>query len=203
MENVPSNDPARRIVPARVFGSLHSLATLSIAVYGIHAAATTNQTALHHYRIERVMLLADRFNGALVPNRQVVDQFLASGLAPATLFDRSEARLAGRHDPEEGDRYLEMIRDVKLFAAFFQELGVAMRHEILDERYTWDVFGSLAKRYGQELQPFIAEARRRAKRPTLYQDLDYLVARMRELDEQYAHHELIGVGPAPSLHATR
>ncbi len=79
----------------------------------------------------------------------------------------------------------ETVRNIVLVCNFFQELGTAMNHETLDEKYLWDVFGALVIDYGVKLRPFVSAYRIKKDRNTLLQDVLSLVDKMKDLDNKY------------------
>jgi len=71
-----------------------------------------------------------------------------------------------------------------------QELAVAMKYGTLDELYTYDCFGAVVTRYGEEIKSYIQQVRVIRQRPLLYEDIFTMAARMRELDRKFAKPDL-------------
>jgi hypothetical protein len=80
---------------------------------------------------------------------------------------------------------IEIVKSIRVFCNFFQELGTAEKHHTLDEGYMWDDFGAAVTKYGEELKPFILELRVRRHRPQLMQEFLTLTDKMKELNEKY------------------
>lgn len=171
-----------------IFQEMHRQTALNRAMY--------NQTR-EHFAIQRTSSAIERFNSdQLLRARRVVDHWVATAEPPGDLLDRAAhphpGKAASELTPEQrlaverAEHADEVATNLRLFANFFQELGTAMKHDTLHERYAWDVFGALVVRYEADLRPYVEEIRRRRGRPQLYEDFSALADRMRALDRKYA-----------------
>lgn len=154
------------------------------------------QTA-RHFDIQRTSYMIERFNTKeLVDAREVTDNWLATGESAKSLLDRAidphsqkpEALKTEKEkfESEKAREAAEIVRSIRVFCNFFQELGTAEKHRTLDEAYMWDVFGAIVTKYGEELKPYVEEVRARRQRPQLFQEFLTLADKMKELNKKYA-----------------
>jgi hypothetical protein len=151
----------------------------------------------NHFIIQRTTYMIERFNQKeLVEARHRTEEWLLTKEEPKALLNRAykpegQDSDSGKTSAEQAKSEEarkdgnETVVNIVLVCNFFQELGTAMNHESLDEKYLWDVFGALVIDYGQKLRPFIVEFRIKKQRETLLQDFLLLVAKMKELDKKY------------------
>ncbi|MDX6500481.1 MAG: hypothetical protein QOG23_3741 [Blastocatellia bacterium] len=150
-----------------------------------------------HFDIERTTYMSERLNTKeLVDARDVTDKWLDTKEDAKSLMDRAfdpysqklelqkteEEKLASAKAREAA----EIVKSIRVFCNFFQELGTAEKHYTLDEGYMWDAFGALVTKYGEELKPFVEELRVRRHRPQLMQEFFALTIKMKELNKKYA-----------------
>jgi hypothetical protein len=173
-------------------------AILCAMVYG---AISVNKLTARHFQWQRAAAYIERLNSdQLIRARATFDNWRRTGETLDELIARSADRSRGKADAEktateklESERAAIAARieqDLRVFVNFFQELAVAMKHGTLDELYTYDNFGAVVTRYGEEMKPYIQQVRVTRKRPSLYEDIFTLAARMRELDRKYEDPEV-------------
>lgn len=133
--------------------------------------------ARRHFRLQHAKEFIARFNAAeMVRVRDTVDRWLAQPRNPDELI---HAESTGKHG-NAGDAAIA----IRTFINFFQELGVAWKHDTVHREYTWDLFGGLIRRYWSELSPYCQAQRVARKRPTLYRDFENLVESMAAMDHR-------------------
>ena len=169
-KNAHSQKLAELVIPA-----------ITLVITFMAALAVYYQTQ-KYFTAERTSYYIERFNSTeLVEAREVVDNWLSTGESPRDLYTRIKDRAT-----ESGKNGLFVYRNIRTFVNFFQELGVAMKHETLNEEYLWDVFGGLVLRYGNLLKPYIEETRIQLNRPKVLQEFTKLVELMESLDKKYS-----------------
>jgi hypothetical protein len=62
---------------------------------------------------------------------------------------------------------------------FYDEVGVLLRHRLIDEGLAYDLFGNSLFQMWEKVEPIIAEARRRSDDPTIYENWQYVHDRLR------------------------
>ena len=62
----------------------------------------------------------------------------------------------------------EEIAQIRMFANFFQELGIAYRKELIDHAYTEEIFDFLVKSYWKKLHVWVQDYRNAMNDKTLY-----------------------------------
>lgn len=158
------------------------LGIIEVVLIGITAIVTV-LTALYvgsqanrHFLMQRSTSFIERFNsGDMLRIRPRVDSLIAANPDWDTQIASMKACTL-----DESQR--QLYYDVVVFANFFQELATAFEHHTVEERYTWDVFGSLIRNYWTQLQPFVNAMRTVNGRPTLYETFEQLAQRMEALD---------------------
>ncbi len=152
--------------------------------------------ATRHFDIQRTSYMIERFNTKeLVDARDVTDKWLDKKEDVKSLMDRAVDPYSKNPEPQKtGEGKLEsaeaeeaatIVKSIRVFCNFFQELGTAEKHGTLDEGYMWDVFGGIVNKYGEELKPFVEELRVRKQRPQIMQEFSSLTNKMKELDKKY------------------
>jgi hypothetical protein len=62
---------------------------------------------------------------------------------------------------------------------FYDEVGVLLRHKLIDDALAYDLFGNSLFQMWEKVAPIIGEARRRADDPTIYENWEYVYERLR------------------------
>jgi hypothetical protein len=203
-EQVTPTDSARikadavRASKLNIANTLIQGAILGAMMYG---AISVERLTARHFQWQRSAAYIERLNSdQIVRARATFDNWRRTGETLDSLITRSTDRSLGKADAEktaperiESERAMIAARieqDLRVFVNFFQELAVAMKYGTLDELYTYDNFGAVVTRYGEEMKPYIQEVRVIRKRPLLYEDIFTLAARMREIDRKFANTEV-------------
>jgi hypothetical protein len=80
-------------------------------------------------------------------------------------YDDAIQRLGGRH--------------VGSFVfTFYDEVGIILRHRLIDEALAYDLFGNSLFQMWEKVKPIIYEARRRADDPTIYENWEFVYERL-------------------------
>ena len=170
--------------------SLTLIVTTTVGL-GIYYQTTRN------FDIERTTYMSERLNTKeLVDAREVTDNWLDTKEDAKSLMNRAvdpySQKLESQKTEEEktasakARQAAEIVKSIRVFCNFFQELGTAEKHNTLDESYMWDDFGAAVTKYGEELKPFVEELRIRRHRPQLLQEFLSLTEKMKELNKKYA-----------------
>jgi len=118
--------------------------------------------AVKQFRMARASAFLERFHaGEMSRARTAVDKWLASG-------DLSE-RLRTLYDPAN----VGLLNEIRMFANFFQELGVAWNRKLVDRGYARNCFDFLVVYYWSGLSGWIADYRQQ-RDPTLYRRFEEL-----------------------------
>jgi hypothetical protein len=169
-------------------------AILCVMVYG---ALSVERLTARHFQLQRSAAYVERLNSEhLVRARATFDNWHKTGESLESLIARSIDRSQGKADSErtaseriESERAAQAARieqDLRVFVNFLQELAVAMKYGTLDELYTYDCFGAVVTRYGEEIKSYVQQVRVIRKRPLLFEDIFTMAARMSELDRTFA-----------------
>ena len=143
---------------------LLTLLNVSASLAQIVALVIMYWLATKQFRMSKSSTYLERFLGREVLElRESIDVWL-SGDHPAS------KRLEEINLPEQAHRKAQMIA----FANFFQELGIAYKHNLADKKYVRETFSFLASHYWQRLNFWIAAYRDEKHRPTLYAEWEYL-----------------------------
>jgi hypothetical protein len=62
---------------------------------------------------------------------------------------------------------------------FYDEVGILLRHKLIDEALAFDLFGNSLFQMWEKVKPIIYEARRRSDDPTVYENWEYVYERLR------------------------
>lgn len=62
---------------------------------------------------------------------------------------------------------------------FYDEVGVLLRHRLIDETLAYDLFGDSLFQMWEKVEPIVREARARANDPTIYENMEYVYERLR------------------------
>jgi hypothetical protein len=62
---------------------------------------------------------------------------------------------------------------------FYDEVGIILRHQLIDEALAYDLFGDSLFQMWEKVKPIIYEARRRSDDPTIYENWEYVYERLR------------------------
>ena len=127
--------------------------------------------AVKQFRMARASAFLERFHsGEMTRARTSVDRWLAAE-------DLSE-RLKLINEAEN----VALLNDVRMFANFFQELGVAWNRKLVDREYARNCFDFLAVYYWTALSGWIADYRHR-RDPTLYRRFEELYDEMKKITQ--------------------
>ncbi len=168
-------------------------AIFCVMVYG---AISVERLTARHFQWQRAAGYVERFNSdQIVRARATFDNWRTTGETLKSLIARSADRSQGKADAEktasekiDSERAAaaaHIDQDLRVFVNFLEELAIAMKYGTLDELYAYDSFGAVVIRYGEEMKPYIEEIRVIRNRPSLYEDIFTLAARMRALDRKY------------------
>jgi cation transport regulator ChaC len=129
-----------------------------------------------HFALEHSQKFIERFNNdEMIAHQRAVDEWFNAGKSARLLVN----------DQGLSDVQLNLRDSVVAICNFFQELGTADKHLVVDRLYTWDVFGAIIRHYWAHLFPFISDLRHLRERHTLFQDFEDLAHRMADLDEKH------------------
>jgi hypothetical protein len=73
---------------------------------------------------------------------------------------------------------INQINHVRMFANFFQELGVAYQNKLVDKKYTKDVFDFLSDNYWHLMLGWICDYRNKANNQSLYSKWEILKTKL-------------------------
>ena len=73
-----------------------------------------------------------------------------------------------------------------MLANLFQELACSLKTGLVDERYTWDVFGHLIQLYWRNMEGALMALRNARSRYSLWGDFQAMANRMAVLDRKYS-----------------
>jgi hypothetical protein len=62
---------------------------------------------------------------------------------------------------------------------FYDEVGILLRHRLIDEALAYDMFGNSLFQMWEKVRPIIEEARQRSDDPTIYENWEYIYDRLR------------------------
>ncbi|MEM8781848.1 MAG: gamma-glutamylcyclotransferase family protein [Planctomycetota bacterium] len=142
-----------------------------------------------HFALQRSQEFIQRLNSPeFAAVRRRAERWVCGGELPCALLDRVAIEEA---EGREGEA-TQIRSDLRLLTNFYQELGTAMRHQTLDRRYAWGVFGGLIKRHWLDLRAYVFYARYDSERETLLEDFEWLAAQMRREDLRRARHRRRG-----------
>jgi hypothetical protein len=61
---------------------------------------------------------------------------------------------------------------------FYDEVGILLRHKLIDEALAYDMFGNSLFQMWEKVRPIIYEARRRSNDSTIYENWEYVYRRL-------------------------
>lgn len=62
---------------------------------------------------------------------------------------------------------------------FYDEVGIILRHRLIDEALAYDLFGDSLFQMWEKVRPLVDEARRRSDDPTIYENWEYVYERLK------------------------
>ena len=175
-----------------------SIAALSVSIYALsrgNAQFKAQQAAAQRlFNLNRTSYFIERFHRPeMLEARADADRWLRVRRGKEDTVSEQQVRdmlhaanlvSADFEDPRQAEDAAVFV-DLRLIANFFQELGAAFDNESLDEKYLWQVFGSLVTRYHRDLAPFLKGMRNRANNQDLYEDFDQLADKMLNLKMRF------------------
>jgi hypothetical protein len=116
----------------------------------------TYRLAIRQFRMAKASQYLERFmSKEMMDARTVVDQFCGKDI----------------HDmigSLRADNCREELGQIRMFANFFQELGIAFRKGLVDRRYTEEIFDFLVKSYWKKLYGWVQDYRKLQGDKSLY-----------------------------------
>jgi hypothetical protein len=121
--------------------------------------AVTYRLAIRQFRMSKASGFLERFMSPDVTKaRLTVDRLCESPV------DEMVKALRDGGDETQEDK----LSQVRIFANFFQELGLAYSHRLVDRAYTEEIFDHLTKYYWDRLQPWVEAYRKERGDRSLY-----------------------------------
>jgi hypothetical protein len=149
---------------------------LPIACQGLFITITYT-LAIRQFRMARASSFLERFlSSDMTRARMAVDK-LCEGAVDEMVKALRDGASAKRDD---------LLSQVRMFANFFQELGIAYRHGLVHRTYTEEIFDFLVKSYWDRLQPWIEDYRTQKNDRTLYSKWHDLAVAFKHKDNQKA-----------------
>ena len=131
----------------------------------------TYKFALKQFRMSKASHYLERFMSKdIMDARAVVDKYCDCSVEDMV------RRLKEERNEEDANK-------VKMFANFFQELGIAYTRELVDRKYVTDIFDFLTTSYWTKLQPWVLEYRKATGNNSLYSKWANLATIMTKTDK--------------------
>jgi len=152
------------------------LQLLSIAIAGLAlaAAATYNAFQLRaQNRMRQASLLMSLY--ARLDSLEYQEAWHKWFWMEYADYDDAIRQMGGRH-PGSFVAYL------------YDEVGVLLRHRLIDEALAYDLFGNSLFQMWEKVAPIIREARRRSDDPTIYENWEYVYLQLKRRRERKGGH---------------